>query len=178
MVVGGSGLILFGLVTALWLSGPDKKVDLEQNNVTTVIPAKVEFPAPELSLHDLDGRTVSLSDFKGKVTFVNNWATWCPPCKAEMPTLQAYYQAHKDQGFELIAIDAGDPPESVRAFTTQYGLTFRVWLDPHSEALSVFRNNALPSTYVIDRDGIVRLAWNGAADRSMLEKYITPLLED
>jgi peroxiredoxin len=178
MVVVGSGLILFGLVFTLWVSGADERVDQNRNDVITVVPAKVEFPAPELSLYDLDGRIVSLADYKGKVIFVNNWATWCPPCKAEMPTLQAFYEDHKDQGFELIAIDAGDSPEIVGEFAKQYGLTFRVWLDPSSEALSVFRNNALPSTYVIDREGIVRLAWNGAADRSMLEKAITPLLED
>jgi peroxiredoxin len=144
----------------------------------SIVPAPVNFAAPELTLYDLDGEQVSLADFEGQVVLVNNWATWCPPCKAEMPTLQAYYEKHKDQGFLLIGIEAGEPADEVAQFVEDYKLTFPIWLDPQNKALSAFHNQNLPSSYVIDRQGTVRLAWVGAISKSILEKFLTPLLED
>jgi len=122
------------------------------------------------------GEIESLADYRQNVVLVNNWATWCPPCRAEMPTLQAYYEAHKDQGFTLLAIEAGDPPGQVAQFVQAYGLTFNVWLDADKAALVAFKNPNLPNSYVIDRAGMVRYAWTGAIRRAMLEKYVTPLL--
>jgi len=112
------------------------------------------------------------------VLLVNHWATWCPPCKAEMPTLQAYYEKHGDQGFTIIAIDAGEPATEVEKFVKSHTLTFPVWLDPTQVATVVFRNPGLPSSYVIDRKGNVRLAWAGAISQKTLEKYVTPLVEE
>jgi len=145
---------------------------------TSAVPVAVNFAAPELRLTDLQGRPVSLSDYRGRVVLVNNWATWCPPCKAEMPTLQEYFEEHRHQNFTIVAIEAGEPAAEVAAFVQQYGLTFPVWLDPAQEATSAFRNPGLPSSYVIDADGMVRLAWTGAISREMLEKFVTPLLEE
>jgi len=136
----------------------------------------VNYPAPELTLSDLQGNPSSLTDYLGQVVLVNNWATWCPPCKAEMPALQAYYQTHTAQGFVILGIEAGEPADEVTAFVEQYGLTFPVWLDAKGLALEAFRNFSLPSSYVIDRDGVVRLAWSGAISREMLEKYVTPVV--
>jgi thiol-disulfide isomerase/thioredoxin len=150
----------------------------ESGNFPSLIPVEVNFPAPELNLTHIDGSEVSLQDHRGKVILVNNWATWCPPCKAEMPTLQAFYQEYVDKGFVLVAIEAGEPAEEVIQFVENYGITFPVWLDPSNLALTAFRNSALPSSYVIDQDGIVRLAWSGAINRSTLEQYVTPLLEE
>jgi hypothetical protein len=77
-----------------------------------------------------------------------------------------------------IAIEAGESPVDVAAFVKEYGLGFSVWPDPSQKALEAFRNNALPNSYLIDRSDVVRLAWSGAISREMLEKYVTPLLED
>jgi thiol-disulfide isomerase/thioredoxin len=138
----------------------------------------VNFASPSIELVDLGGKQASLADYRGRIVLVNNWATWCPPCRAEMPTLEAYYQDHKEQNFSLIGIEAGDPDGEVAQFVKQYGLSFSVWLDPENKALSGFQNNSLPSSYVIDEDGTVILAWTGAISREMLEKYVTPLLKD
>jgi peroxiredoxin len=141
-----------------------------------VLPAKVEFAAPDLTLTDLSGAAVSLADWRGQVVLVNNWATWCPPCKAEMPELQAYYQAHRQRGFVVFAIEAGEPLAEVTAFADRYRLAFPVWVDEESAALEAFQNWDLPSSYVIDPYGIVRLAWVGPINRETLEQYVTPLL--
>ena len=95
-----------------------------------------------------------------------------------MPALQAFYDAHKTQNFELIGIEAGETAGEVSQFVKQYGLTFPIWLDPENKSLDAFHNQALPNSYVIDKTGVVRLAWSGAISLKMLEKYIGPLLEE
>lgn len=132
---------------------------------------------PQLALTDLQGNPVSSVITHGKVVLVNNWATWCPPCLAEMPELQAYYQAHINQDLVLIAIESGEPADVVTRFVRQHGLTFPVWLDPHAVALDFFRNWNLPSSYLIDRQSIIRMSWTGPVNQATLEKYVTPLLE-
>jgi peroxiredoxin len=178
----GAGLLVLGVVAALLLARPEQAASStyisSAGEDLSVVPAPVNFTAPELTLYDLDGEQASLADFAGQVVLVNNWATWCPPCKAEMPTLQAYYEKHKDQGFLLIGIEAGEPADEVALFVEDYKLTFPIWLDPQNKALSAFHNQNLPSSYVIDRQGTVRLAWVGAISESILEKFLTPLLED
>jgi len=142
------------------------------------VPQEVDYPAPPLALVDVNGQSVALADYAGQVVLLNNWATWCPPCRAEMPELQAYHTAHQEQGFTVIAVEAGDPASQVQQFVEEYGLTFPVWVDTGQQALTVFRNLALPNSFVIDREGQVRLAWSGAITLDVLEKYVTPLLEE
>jgi len=140
-------------------------------------PVIMNETVPSLPLTDLQGSPVSLDDYRGKVVLVNNWATWCPPCKAEMPELQAYYLAHLQQGFVIIAIESGEPAATVANFARQLGLTFPVWLDQHGAALTAFKNMSLPSSYVVDRQGTLRMSWTGSVNQATLEKYVTPLLE-
>jgi peroxiredoxin len=141
------------------------------------MPVRTDYPAPVLALDNLDGDPVSLADYHGQVVLVNNWATWCPPCKAEMPELNSYYEAHRDEGFVIVAIESGEPASQVAEFATSYGLSFPIWIDPLGAALETFGNFNLPSSYVIDRDGTVRMFWTGPVDVITLEKYVTPLLE-
>jgi cytochrome c biogenesis protein CcmG/thiol:disulfide interchange protein DsbE len=183
MVLVGAGFVMLGLMAGWLLLAPDRVSDAariiagsDENN--SAIPAEVSFPAPKLSLTGLDGSRHTLDDYKGQVVLVNNWATWCPPCKAEMPTLEEYFEDHKEQGFILIAIEAGESEDEVNEFADKNNLTFQVWLDPRSLALDIFQNWSLPSSYIIDREGIVRLAWTGAVSRAMLDRYITPMLEE
>jgi thiol-disulfide isomerase/thioredoxin len=172
----GGGLLITGITALILLPNPvpsasPTKVELNP-------PARVSFPAPDIQLHDINGDPVSLSDYRGLVVLVNNWATWCPPCREEMPILNGYYRDHLHQDFILVAIDAGDPAEMVSDFIRRYEMTFPVWLDPSSSALNSFRNNYLPSSYLIDRQGQVIMVWSGAVTRASLEQNITPLLKE
>lgn len=172
MIFLDAALILIGVVAMVLVSRPSGA----QQREVSAMPAQVEFAAPSLTLNDLRGQSHSLSDYQGQVVLVNLWATWCPPCKAEMPTLNAYYQAHREKGFALIAINAGDPAELVQDFVKTYNLSLIIWLDPQNQASRAFQVMSYPSSFVIDRKGTVRLAWVGAITRNMLEKYVTPLI--
>lgn len=144
----------------------------------STIPVQVDFPAPELTLTTLDGESASLSDYLGKVVLVNLWATWCPPCREEMPTLQAFYDKYNSDGFVLIAIDQGETSQQVIPFVNEYNLTFPIWLDIGSEAGRVFKTMNLPSSYVIDRTGRVRLMWIGGISKKNLEKYVPDVIKE
>lgn len=169
------GLFLIGFAV-LALTSPKPENTAAASN--SVVPVEVNYAAPELTLNTLDGETESLADYLGQVVLVNNWATWCPPCKAEMPTLVAYHNEHTADGFSIIAVDAGEPADVVAQFAKDFGMKFPVWLDPDSAALRAFGNGSLPNSYVIDRTGTVRLAWTGEINRAMLEKYVTPLITE
>ncbi len=175
MILFGVGLLLSGVMVLWLLIG-------KAANIGTVpsllIPAEVNYAAPKLHLSSLNGKKVSLKDYRGQVALVNNWATWCPPCQAEMPALEAFYQAYHQQGFTVIAIESGEPQAEVVDFVQRFKLTFPVWLDPNMKALAAFHYSGLPSSYVIDRNGQVRLAWAGAITYDLMEKYITPLLKE
>src|SRR5512145_161947 len=152
------GLALIGFAF-LFMALP--KNESKADSLYSVVPAPVHYAAPELSLETIDGRTESLADYRDSVVLVNNWATWCPPCKAEMPVLAAYYNEHHGEGFTIIAIEAGDSADVVSPFVQGYGLKFTVWLDPDGASLQAFGNGNLPNSYVIDRAGTVRYAWTG-----------------
>lgn len=144
-----------------------------------VVPASVNYPAPELTLADLQGNSHSLAEYRGQVVLVNLWATWCEPCKEEMPTLQAYYEKYKKNGFTIIAVNDGDPTKDVVQFVKDFELTFPVWLDPTYIATEqAFKTLGLPSSYVIDRKGTVRLQWVGGIEKRALEEYVTPIVTE
>lgn len=145
----------------------------------STVPVKVNFAAPELTLTDIGGVSHSLADYRGQVVLVNLWATWCPPCKEEMPTLQSFYNKHKEQGFAVVAINDGDPTKDVLQFVKDYQLTFPVWLDPTYLATEqAFKSLNLPTSFVIDRNGVVQLQWVGGISRKMLDKHVIPLIAE
>ena len=144
----------------------------------SAIPVKMDYPTPDLSLTDLDGKPTSLADYRGKVVLVNLWATWCPPCKEEMPALESFYRKHARDGFTIVAVNDGDPKPHVVQFVQDYGLTFPVWLDPSYIATEkAFKTVNLPSSFVIDREGRVVLSWVGGIDLRTLEQHVSPIIE-
>ena len=179
MFVLGAGLILVGIAAILLLPGNQNSTTAPQAGNLSTIPMAVNYPAPDLSLQNaVNGKNESLTDYRDKVVLVNNWATWCPPCKAEIPTLEAYYKAHAINGFMIVGIEAGESQADVSKFVQEHEMTYPVWFDLKTAALDAFKNQNLPSSYVIDRKGVIRLAWVGEISQAMLEKYVTPLLTE
>lgn len=176
LLVVGAGLML--IAVAAFLAIPQAAENVQNGSGISSAPAQINFAMPAIALTDLQGNPVSFEDYRGQVILYNAWATWCPPCKEEMPTLQAYYEAHKDQGFVVIAIEDGQPIEEVRTFVKNYGLTFPVWPDLEWAATKTLKINSLPTSILIDRNGVARYMWSGALDRATLEKYVTPLLQE
>jgi peroxiredoxin len=174
MLLIGTGLIALGIVLFIILNNSAVPPDV----TTSAIPAKVDFASPDLTLTDLSGKAVSLREYLGSVVLVNLWATWCPPCQDEMPALQTFYESHKTDGFVLIGIDQEETYDIVEPFVTRYGLTFPVWLDENYIAQRKFNTESLPSSYVIDRRGKVRLMWFGSISEKFLEKYVTDVIKE
>lgn len=141
-----------------------------------MIPPRVGAPLSSFSLTDIQGNKVKLSDYKGKVVLVNAWATWCPPCRAKMPDLNAYYQAHQTDGFMVLAVNAGDPLSSAAAFAQSNGLAFPVLLDPDLQLLDGFGIHSFPTSIVVGRDGRVKTIHVGMFTPQALETEVTPLL--
>lgn len=167
------GLMLIALAAFQILRGLPAQSDL------SAVPIEVDYPAPELTLTDLQSTPRSLADYRGSVVLVNLWATWCGPCKDEMPALQAYHNRYENEGFTVIAINDGDPTADVEQFVKDFKLTFPVWLDPTYIATEeAFKTMNLPSSFVIDRNGIVRLYWVGAINTRNLERGVTPIIRE
>jgi len=178
MIAVGVGIILIGIAALFMLPKDDVAADAGSTQQEySSVPAPVEYDAPELALTNLAGAEESLADYEGQVVLVNLWATWCPPCKAELPVLQQYYEDHLDEGFVIIGIDFGEPEDTVAAFIESANLTYPIWVDEGSESGMAFNSYSLPASFVIDRDGTVVLAWTGAISQAMLEKHVTPVIQ-
>ncbi len=146
------------------------------------IPSPREgFAAPDFELELLDGGSVRLSELRGQVVVLNIWASWCPPCQAEMPALQRLHAQRADQGVVVLALNSTvqDTEADARAFAAERGLTFPIVLDPGGEATRAYQVRALPSTYFIDRRGIIRrVVIGGPLSPSVLETTVLELLQE
>ena len=175
----GIGLIVTGFAAPTLILAAHNNTNAESPMDFSAIPAKVKIEAPALTLTDIQGIPHSLSDYRGQVVLVNLWATWCPPCQGEMPNLQDYFNDHQREGFTVIAIEDGDSTADVLLFVQKHGLNFSIWLDPNYLAAHyAFKTMNLPSSYVVDRKGVIRLEWVGAISEQNLEKYVEPLVKE
>lgn len=125
--------------------------------------------APDFELVTMDGQSARLSDLRGKVVLLNFWATWCPPCKAEMPDLEALYREHgAAQGFVVVGVNYEEDAAPVQAFVRERRLSFPVWLDRRGTAAAKLGVRGLPVSFIIDREGYIRDAWNGQIAREAM----------
>jgi len=147
-------LILIGSVSVFsffyiffWTDHPDPRV---------VVKSRGTVSAPDFGLSNLAGDYVKLSDCRGKVVFLNIWATWCPPCREEMPSMEALYRKLKGRNFEMLAVSVDrDGEKVVRPFAKKYGLTFPVLLDPDNKTYRLYGLTGVPETFILDKSGAV-----------------------
>lgn len=110
-------------------------------------------PAPDFTLKDLDGKTVKLSDYKGKVVMINFWASWCGPCRQEMPLLETMAKDLEKAGFVLLGVNLDEEVDDAKEFLESTPVTFTVLLNPDQSVAELYKNEAMPSSYFVDRDG-------------------------
>ena len=133
-------------------------------------------PAPDFTLPSISGDNVRLGDYAGQVVVVNLWATWCPPCKAEMPMINAYYQAHRDAGLTVLAVNSEEDATTVRQFIQTHGYGFPVLLDLQSDVSALYQVRGLPTTVVIDREGRIQYIHTGEITAKQMDAAVKPLL--
>ncbi len=143
-------------------------------------PAERGSVAPDFALPGLNGAPIRLSDQQGKVILLNIWATWCPPCRAEMPSMEKLYQAYRDRGLVILAVSEDRTgPETVASFVRELALTFPILLDPAGELVGQYGVRGLPTSYLLDRRGRVVSAevgardWSGKAVRQVVETLLS-----
>lgn len=152
-------------------------VSLSTNSFAAV---KIGDPAPDFSLDDINGKKVSLSTFRGKVVLLNFWGTFCPPCRAEMPSLNRVYLDLKDKGFTIIGLSVDRSEEPVRSLVSSNRIEFPIAIDKGKDVYyKKYATFALPLTYLIDKHGVVAEVFYGKEewDSADMKQKITALLE-
>jgi peroxiredoxin len=134
-----------------------------------------KIKAIDFKLNDLNGKEVSLSDFKGKKIFLNFFATWCPPCRAEMPEMQKLYEETKDSDLIILAIDLGEDTKAVSNFISNNKYTFNVLLDSNNSAAEKYQIASIPTSYFIDKDGNIIDKHIGSMAIQDMKNYINKL---
>lgn len=154
---------LFAAVSALTVVGCATR---EQG---AAIPGRVEIgaPAPAYGARSLAGEPVTLAGERGKVVLLNVWATWCHPCRAEIPELRSIHETYKPRGFELIgvSVDAEGADDDIRQFMKEFGMAYPIWRDPDERVSAQFLVIGVPATFLIDRNGILRWRKTGPVAR-------------
>lgn len=130
-----------------------------------------KIKAPSFVLKDLGGNEVRLDDFRGKIVFLNFWATWCPPCREEMPSMEKLYREFRERDFTILAIDLREDNRKVKAFKEEFGLTFPILLDSDGAVGLDYRITSIPTTYLVDREGFLIGGALGARDWSRAEAF-------
>lgn len=134
------------------------------------------IPAPAFEMPDMDGKKHTLQDFAGKVVVLNFWATWCPPCREEMPSMERARQALKDDPVELVAVNVGEDVDTIFTFTADYPVEFLILLDQDAKVIEDYPVTGLPTTYVIDPQG--RIVYRAVGSREWDDPAILQALRD
>jgi peroxiredoxin len=141
-------------------------------------PMKEAAPTPDFSLTDPEGKKISLKDFRGKTIFLNFWATWCEPCREEMPAMEKLYREHKNNNFVVLAINVKDRRQEALAFVKELKLTYPIAFDPNAEVASLYGAWGLPTTYLIcpKGEGLARgwgpAEWYSPAARNLIKELL------
>ncbi len=162
-------LVFFGLPSAPADSLPQPTAGAPQISIAGL---ETGGQAPGFELVAADGTMVGLADYLGDVVLINFWATWCAPCRTEMPLLQSTFESFRDQGFIVLGIDFDESADLVASFGEELGLTFPLLLDPGGKIQQQYKVRGYPTTVVLDREGLIRSYHIGILTQSQLDGYL------
>jgi len=175
-------LSLAAIFSSLVSLGAYAAWDVQPKLGYNLTPLAKPVPAPDFTLDDMDEEKHSFKELRGKVVLLNFWATWCPPCRREMPSMERLYQKLKDENFTVIAVNQMEDADLVFAYTGQLEVdpTFTILFDKDSKVSSSYRVNGLPTTYLIDKQGNIRYRAIGGRefDHPEVEKLILQLMQE
>ena len=177
MLAAALVLILGGLGTLIWMSLKTAEPAATSNSYGAPALAQKGGTVTDFSLGSLDGSQIALADYEGEVIIMNFWATWCPPCRAEMPGINRFYEAHQAEGLVVLAINAQEDAATVRPFIQANNFSFPVLLDLQGRVASQYSTRSFPTTFIIDRDGVIQHVQTGKISERELEKIVLPLLQ-
>lgn len=187
-------IILFAIIAVIFgsvfevnnynKSNKKSQVESSQNNNainsnsatnTGVSKETLKIQANDFKLQDLSGKEVSLSDFKGKKVYLNFWATWCPPCKGEIPDIEKLYNETKNSDLVILAVDIGEDRDTVQSFLKSNNYNFNVLLDMDQSTASKYSISGIPTSYFINKDGTISAKRVGAMSLSEMKSYISSI---
>jgi peroxiredoxin len=163
-------VFIVGLVLAYMVQQGPRRPD--------IVPLETGKEAPDIMVKDLEGNDVRLSDYKGKLVFLNFWATWCPPCREEMPSMERLFQALKDRPFAMLAVSVDPSLRTVARFKAEFGYSFPILWDHEQEASRLYGTTGVPETFIIAPDGTLLFKiigpddWSKPENVSAIEKLL------
>ncbi|MFW5691267.1 MAG: TlpA family protein disulfide reductase [Chloroflexota bacterium] len=174
-----ASVLIAGAILLLAGAGLPQRADFTGYRLAGAVRPVAPEPdalAPPFTLDALNGEPVTLWDLRGQPVVVNFWATWCAPCLAEMPELQALYDAHAADGLRVLAVNLGEPADAVRAWADALGLRFDMLLDPSAATAQRYYLRGYPSTFIVSPGGVIVRVFHGPVRMADLQAALTPYL--
>lgn len=176
LLVAALVLILGGLSVIIWMSMQTAVPTETTNTYGAPALAQQGGTVTDFTIGSLDNGQISLADYEGEVIIMNFWATWCPPCRAEMPGLNRFYETYKDEGLVVLAVNEEESAEQVRPFIEANAFTFPVLLDTEGGVAQQYSTRSFPTTFIIDREGVIQHVQTGEISEDELARIVLPLL--
>ena len=170
------GLVIVGLV---WFFDRPNAAGVQAITLSaspTGPAPRLEREAPDFSVRTLGGEDVRLSDFRGRSVWINFWATWCPPCRAEAPDIQEVYEAHESEGLVVLAISIGESTNTVADYIKRTGMTVTVGIDEGTNVAAQYRIVGIPTHFFIDREGVLREWRIGSMSKKTMESKVGEIM--
>lgn len=168
-VIGVAVLLGLGLAVAGGVALAGRNEDEQGSDTGIKVAPAGGALAPDFTLVNLESENVSLSDFKGQPVLINLWATWCGPCRIEMPTIQSRFEEYRDEGFIVLAVNFDEPRADVQSFREEFGLTFQILLDPGANVQKLYRTRSYPTSFFVDRKGVIQAQHIGVMTEGNLD---------
>jgi DsbE subfamily thiol:disulfide oxidoreductase len=159
-------------VLSRWQTNPSIRTLIKDPEASSKI--QIDAPAPDFNLNNLDGQGIRLSDLQGKVVIINFWATWCGPCRVEMPLLQERFEKYSDQ-LVVLAINSQDTVENATEFVQEFDLTFDILLDSKGEVHQKYFVRGFPTTFLVDSEGVLRIQHVGILNGKQIDGFLEDL---